>query len=68
MLGATLQHHFSEQPPELEDTVQALKENTYVDNLMKTGSGVEELKKFKQEATEKAPGSQCTSGSPSFQN
>ena len=52
MLGATLQHHFSEQPPELEDTVQALKENTYVDNLMKTGSGVEELKKFKQEATE----------------
>ena len=26
MLGATLQHHFNEQPPELEDTVQALKE------------------------------------------
>ena len=52
MLEATLQHHFNEQPPELEDTVQALKENTYVDNLMKTGSGVEELKEFKQEATE----------------
>ena len=52
MLGATLQYHFNKQPPELQDTVQALKENTYVDNLMKTGNGVEELKKFKQEATE----------------
>ena len=52
MLGATLQHHFNQQPPELEDTVQALKENTYVDNLMKTGSEVEELTRFKQEATE----------------
>ena len=51
MLGATLQCHFNEQPPELQNTVQALKENTYVDNLMKTGNGVEELNKFKQEAT-----------------
>ena len=51
MLGATLQYHFNKQPPELEDTVQALKENTYVDNLMKTGNGVEELKEFQQEAT-----------------
>ena len=46
MLGATLQYHFNKQPPEIQDTVQALKENTYVDNLMKTGNGV-----FKQEAT-----------------
>ena len=53
MLGATLQHHFNKQPPELQDTVQALKENTYVENLMKTGNGVEELKKFKQEATDR---------------
>ncbi|XP_068690406.1 uncharacterized protein [Montipora foliosa] len=51
MLGATLQYHFNNQPPELQDTVQALKENTYVDNLMKTGDGMEELKEFKQEAT-----------------
>ena len=51
MLGATLQHHFNEKPPELEDTVQALKENTCKDNLMKTGRGVEELKGFKWEAT-----------------
>ena len=28
-----------------------LKENTYVDNLMKTGDSVEELKEFKHEAT-----------------
>ena len=51
MLGVTLQHHFNKPPPELQDIVQALKENTYVDNLMKTGNGVEELKKFKQEVT-----------------
>ena len=29
-----------------------LKENTYVDNLMKTGDGVDVLSKFKHEATE----------------
>ena len=52
MLGATLQYHFNKQPPEVQDTVQALKENTYVNNLMKTGNGVKELKEFKQEATE----------------
>ena len=52
MLGATLQHQFNKQPSEFEDTVQALRENTYVDNLMKTGGDVEELKRFKQEATE----------------
>ena len=40
-LGANLQNHFNKQPPELQDTVQALKENTYVDNLMKTGNGVQ---------------------------
>ena len=52
MLGATLQHHFNKQLSEFEDTVQALRENTYVDNLMKTGGDVKELKRFKQEATE----------------
>ena len=39
-LVATLQHHYDNQ-----------KENTYVDNLMKTGDSVEELKEFKHEAT-----------------
>ena len=33
------------------NTLVALKENTYVDNLMKTGDSVEELDEFKYEAT-----------------
>ena len=37
ILGATLQHHY---------------DNTYVDNLMKTGEGLEEMKRFKSEATQ----------------
>ena len=40
MLGATLQHHFNKQPPEIGDTVQVLSENSYADNLTKTGSDV----------------------------
>ena len=51
--GATLQHHCNSQPGEkYGDTLLTLKENTYVDNLMKTGDGVEVLSKFKHEATE----------------
>ena len=70
MLGATLQYHFNRQPPELQDAVQALKENTYVDYLMKIGNGVEELKEFKQELTEYLEGGrfQYTGGSPTSQN
>ena len=49
---ATLQYHFNKQPLEVQDTVQALQGNTYVENLIKTGNGMEELKEFKQEATE----------------
>ena len=37
LLGATLQHHFQIQGPEFGEIVRALKENTYVDNLMQTG-------------------------------
>ena len=51
LLGATLQYHYDKQPAELTATVESLRENTYVDNLMKTGSDVEELQVFKQEAT-----------------
>ena len=51
LLGATLQHHYDQQPAELAATVESLRENTYVDNLMKTGSDVKELQVFKQEAT-----------------
>ena len=32
-------------------TVRALKENTYVDNLMQTGANDEELMRFKEEST-----------------
>ena len=33
------------------NTVRALKENTYVDNLMQTGGNDEELMRFKAEST-----------------
>ena len=52
MLAATLQHRYDCQPEELGETVKVLKENTYVDNLMKTGHNVETLEKFKEEATQ----------------
>ena len=51
LLGATLQHHIEQQPPEFQDTVSAIKENTYVDNLMQGGEDFESLKKFKEEST-----------------
>ena len=51
MLGATINYHLDRQPLALESTVQALRENTYVDNLMQVSNDVEELCKFKEEAT-----------------
>ena len=51
MLGATLEHHFDQQPDDVKETVSTLRENTYVDNLMMTGTQVEDLEKFKTEAT-----------------
>ena len=50
LLGATLGYHYDQQLPELEDTVIALKENTYVDNIMQTSSEIDKLKKFKSES------------------
>ena len=52
MLGATLQDNFNLQPEEYQNTIESLKENTYVDNLMKTGSDIADLEDFKREATE----------------
>ena len=53
LLGATLQHHYNSQPGDkYGDILLTLKENTYIDNLMKTEDGVDELSKFKHEATE----------------
>ena len=51
LLGATLNYHYDQQGEEFQETVQALRQNTYVDNLMQTGEEVEELEKFKREAT-----------------
>ncbi len=51
ILGATLQHHYDQQLPEYEETVQTLRENTYVDNLMMTSEDVESLEKFEIETT-----------------
>jgi hypothetical protein len=52
MLGATLDYHYDQQPDSVRDTVSILRENTYVDNLMVIGEDVQELKKFRTEATE----------------
>ena len=51
LLGATLNYHYDQQGKEFQETIQALKENTYVDNLMKNGEEEQELKKSKIEAT-----------------
>lgn len=51
LLGATLQHDFEQQGSEFEEAVRALKENTYVDNLMQTGGNVEKLVQFKEESS-----------------
>jgi hypothetical protein len=50
LLGATLEYHYDQQSPKLEETVTALRENTYVDNIMKAGGNIGELKKFKKES------------------
>ena len=51
-VGATLQHHFNKQSQAYEETIESFEENTYMDNLMKTGSDVRELRRFKEEAIE----------------
>ena len=51
LLGATLNYHYDQQGEDFQETVQTLKENTHVDNVMKTGKEEQELKKFKIEAT-----------------
>ena len=52
MLGATLQHHFNQQSQAYEETIESLEGNTYGDNLMKTGSDIRELSRFREEVTE----------------
>jgi hypothetical protein len=50
-LGATLQHHLGNQLSEYQETIDALKENTYVDNLMHGGEDLNSLVKFKDESS-----------------
>ena len=52
MLTATLQHYYDCQPEDLHETVQVLRGNTYVDNLMKTANDVGSLGNFKEEASQ----------------
>ena len=49
LLGATLQYHYDQQLPEFESTMTALRENTYVDNIMQAGGQMADLEKFKRE-------------------
>jgi len=51
MLGAALRYHIDQQLEDFAETVEEFRTNTYVDNLMKTGGQVEEMRKFKQETT-----------------
>ena len=51
MLGATVQDPLNKKTGEYESIVDALRENTYVDNVMKTGDNLTELDRLKQEAT-----------------
>ena len=51
ILGATLRYHIDQQPEDFVERVEELRANTYVNNLMKTGGQVEEMRKFKEETT-----------------
>ena len=51
LLGATLNYHYDQQSKESLETVQGLRKNVYIDKLMQTREEVEELEKFKREAT-----------------
>ena len=65
ILGATLRYHIDQQPEDFAETVEELTTNTYVDNLMKKGGQVEEMRSLKkrQLTYSKMPSSKCTSGS-----
>jgi len=52
ILQATLHYHYIQQPEEVRETVQTLRLNTYEDNLIKTGQRIQEMDRFKSEATQ----------------
>ena len=45
LLGATLKYNYNQQGKEFQETIQTLRQNTYVDNLVQTAE-VGELEKF----------------------
>lgn len=51
MLGATLNYRYDEQREEFQETIQALRENTYLDNMIKTEEKEVELEEFKRQAS-----------------
>ena len=52
VLGVTLLYHYDQQPNSYEDTLESLKNPTYVEKLMKPGGNIQQLNQFKIEATE----------------
>ena len=71
ILGATLQLHYNQQPPEFDETIQALRDNTYIDNLMNTSSdikGLEKLDSGKQLRSWKMQNFLFTNGNPTSKN
>ena len=50
ILDATLQYLYDQQPEELSETSR--DNNSYDDNLMKTGNEIEEIRKVKSETAE----------------
>ena len=64
VLGATLLYHYDQQPNSYEDTLESLKKNTYVDNLMNLlviSKSLTSLR-LKQKKFWNGEGSQYTSG------
>ena len=51
VLGSTLQRHVKNFDKEYPETAKALLEDTYVDDVQSGGDSIEELQKFKDEAT-----------------
>ena len=51
LLCTTLNYHHDQQGEESQETVQAVRQNTYGDNWMQIGEEMEKLEKFKREAT-----------------
>ena len=52
ILGATIERHLEQYKEEYTDTINALKKNTYVDDIQYGRDIIESLRRFKVEATQ----------------